>query len=109
MEGSPDGTFSSSKERRWAEVYLRVSRLPLSEPNAAARSAGLHLYDMNSCDARSRGADELISIEDVREQVYLGVDPRRGQDSEADFYLVQSKGSLQGREVITNGVSRYGL
>ena len=108
IQGSPDGTFSSSDQHRWTELYLNVSRLPLAQLDTAAKNAGLHLYDMYACDPRGQATDELIPIENVVEQVFLGIDPRRGQDGEAWSYFVQSKGHLHGRTVVTKGVNNYG-
>ncbi len=108
IQGSPDGTFSSSDQHRWTELYLDVERWPLSQLDTAARKAGLHLYDMYACDASGQATVELIPIENVVEQVFLGIDPRRGQDGEAWSYFVQSKGHLHGRRAVMNGVDTYG-
>ena len=108
IQGSPDGTFSSSDQHRWTELYLNVSRLPLAQLDTAAKNAGLHLYDMYACDPRGQATDELIPIENVVEQVFLGIDPRRGQEGEASSYFLQSKGHLHGRTVVTKGVNNYG-
>ena len=53
--------------------------------------------------------DELVPIENVVEQAFLGIDPRRGHEGEATLYFVQSKGHLHGRTVVTKGVDNYGV
>ena len=53
--------------------------------------------------------DELVPIENVVEQAFLGIDPRPGHEGEATFYFVQSKGHLHGRTVVTTGVDNYGV
>ena len=82
IQGSPDGTFLSSDQHRWTELYLHVLRVPISQLDAAAKNAGLHLYDMYSCDPRGQVTDALVPIENVVEQVFLGIDPRRGHEGE---------------------------
>lgn len=64
--------------------------------------------DMYACHASDQATVEMIPIENVVEQVFLGIDPRRGQDGEAWSYFVQSKGHLHGRRAVMNGVDTYG-
>ena len=82
IQGSPNGTFLSSDQHRWTELYLHVSRVPISQLEAAAKNAGLHLYDKYSCDPRGQVTDALVPLENVVEQVFLVIDPRRGHEGE---------------------------
>ena len=82
IQGSPNGTFLSSDQHRWTELYLHVLRVPISQLDAAAKNAGLHLYDKYSCDPRGQVTDALVPLENVVEQVFLGIDPRRGHEGE---------------------------